>query len=32
MRVYPGGLHECHNDVDQRRVMADVVAWLDERT
>ena len=32
MHVYPGGLHECHNDVDHERAMADVVDWLGERS
>jgi len=32
MHVYPEGLHECHNDLDHERVMADVVAWLEERS
>jgi len=32
MYVYAGGLHECHNDLDNARVMGDVVAWLDERS
>ena len=32
MHVYPEGLHECHNDLDYEHVMADVVAWLEERS
>ncbi|MHB1317735.1 MAG: alpha/beta hydrolase [Anaerolineae bacterium] len=32
MHVYPNGLHECHNDQGYDRAMADVVAWLNERS
>jgi alpha-beta hydrolase superfamily lysophospholipase len=28
LRIYPGGLHEPHNDIDHEQVMADVEAWL----
>ncbi len=30
LRRYPEGYHELFNDLDQRRVFADVEAWLDE--
>jgi len=31
LRVYPGGLHEPHNDLDHATVLADVVRWLGKR-
>jgi len=32
LHIYPGGLHEPHNDLQRETVMADVLAWLAERT
>ena len=29
--LYPGGLHETHNDLDRETVLRDVVEWLDRR-
>jgi lysophospholipase len=31
MKVYPGLLHELHNEPEQQDVLADIVAWLDAR-
>jgi alpha-beta hydrolase superfamily lysophospholipase len=31
LRVYPGGAHEPHNDLDRDKVLRDVVEWLTER-
>lgn len=31
LRIYPGGFHEPHNDLDRETVMSDVIGWLDER-
>mgnify|MGYP000212261072 CR=1 FL=1 len=28
-KVYPGSLHEVHNDLDHAVLMADVIAWLE---
>lgn len=28
LRIYPGSLHECHNDLDCGLVVADVASWL----
>ena len=30
LRIYPGGYHEPHNDLQREEVMADVLAWLEE--
>jgi alpha-beta hydrolase superfamily lysophospholipase len=32
MHVYPGGLHEFQYDIDHSRVMANMLAWLDQRS
>lgn len=32
LRIYPGGFHEPHNDLDREAVLSDVINWLDERT
>lgn len=32
LRIYPGGFHEPHNDLDREAVLSDVIDWLDERT
>ncbi len=29
MRVYPGGLHEPHNDLDYKQVVSDVAQWIE---
>jgi alpha-beta hydrolase superfamily lysophospholipase len=29
MKIYPGSYHEIHNDLDQIKVMADMMRWLD---
>lgn len=29
IRVYPGVLHEPHNDMDHKQLAADITAWLD---
>ena len=29
LKIYPGGYHEPHNDLDRNQVMDDVVEWLD---
>lgn len=31
LRIYPGGFHEPHNDVDREAVLSDVINWLDQR-
>ncbi len=31
LRIYPGGLHETHNDLDREIVLRDVLYWLDAR-
>ena len=28
LKIYPGGYHEPHNDLDRNQVMNDVVEWL----
>jgi len=28
LKVYPGGYHEPHNDIDREQVMADVEGWI----
>jgi alpha-beta hydrolase superfamily lysophospholipase len=28
LRIYPGGYHEPHNDIEHRRVVADITEWL----
>lgn len=30
LRIYPGSRHETHNDLDNARVAADVIAWMGE--
>ena len=30
LKIYPGGYHEPHNDLDRNQVMNDLVQWLDE--
>ncbi len=30
LRVYPGGFHEPHNDLDQAQVLQDVTEWLEQ--
>lgn len=32
LRIYPGGLHETHNDLDRETVLLDLLAWLDARS
>ena len=32
IRIYPGGMHEPHNDIDREQVASDVVDWLDRHT
>jgi alpha-beta hydrolase superfamily lysophospholipase len=32
LRVYPGGYHEPHNDIDHEQVVADIGEWLGART
>ena len=32
IRIYPGGFHEPHNDLDKEAVMSDVIEWLTVRT
>jgi alpha-beta hydrolase superfamily lysophospholipase len=32
LRIYPGCLHEPHNDLDYKIVVADIQKWLDART
>lgn len=32
LKVYPGGYHEPHNDLDHQRVLGDYASWLDERS
>lgn len=32
IRIYPGGFHEPHNDLDRETVVTDVTGWLEERT
>ncbi|MEO5904004.1 MAG: lysophospholipase [Gemmatimonadaceae bacterium] len=32
LRIYPGGFHEPHNDLDRELVLSDVIEWLNERT
>ncbi len=29
MKIYPGGYHEVHNDLDPTQVMKDITPWLD---
>jgi alpha-beta hydrolase superfamily lysophospholipase len=29
LRIYPGGYHEPHNDIDHQKVAADIQEWLD---
>lgn len=29
LHLYPGGLHEPHNDIQREQVMADVAAWIE---
>jgi len=31
LRIYPGGFHEPHNDLDREEVLSDVIRWLDDR-
>jgi alpha-beta hydrolase superfamily lysophospholipase len=31
LTVYPGMLHETHNDLGRERVIADVIAWIEQR-
>lgn len=31
LRLYPGALHETHNDLCRERVLSDIVEWLDAR-
>jgi acylglycerol lipase len=31
LRLYEGGLHEPHNDLDRERVLGEIVAWLDSQ-
>jgi alpha-beta hydrolase superfamily lysophospholipase len=31
LRIYPGLYHEVHNEPEQGRVLADVLAWLEAR-
>lgn len=30
LAIYPGSYHEPHNDLDAKRVVADLVSWLDD--
>ncbi len=32
LRIYPGGYHEPHNDLDRETVLSDLISWLNERT
>jgi alpha-beta hydrolase superfamily lysophospholipase len=32
VRIYPGGYHEPHNDLQHDQVAADVIQWLDRQT
>lgn len=31
LKLYPGGRHEMHNEINKDQVFADVIEWLDER-
>jgi len=32
IRIYPGGYHEPHNDIDKEAVLSDVIDWMLTRT
>ncbi|MEA3186706.1 MAG: hypothetical protein QOD99_536 [Chthoniobacter sp.] len=32
LRIYPGGLHETHNDLDRATVLRDVIEWMSARS
>lgn len=32
LRIYPGGYHEPHNDIDHEQVVADIQQWLDQHS
>lgn len=32
LKIYPGGFHEPHNDLQRREVFQDIEQWLDEHT
>ena len=29
LKIYPGGYHELHNDLDRDQVLKDLIVWLD---
>ncbi len=31
LRLYPGGMHETHNDLDRDKVLSDIVDWIAAR-
>jgi alpha-beta hydrolase superfamily lysophospholipase len=32
LTLYPGLYHEIHNEAEQKQVLTNILAWLDERT
>lgn len=30
LKIYPGGYHELHNDLDRDQVLQDLIVWLDD--
>jgi len=31
IHIYPGGLHEPHNDICSKQVIADMQSWMEKR-